>query len=231
MLGMMHRILLAEDDAAIRELLIHHIERDGWIPVVAQDGHQALKALRDGVAVALLDIGLPGMDGLEIVRTIKHQGNTTPIIYISARTDEIDRIVGLELGADDYIIKPFSPREVMARVKSVMRRSSNIHITPERRFRFERLEVDEEAREARVDGQDIGLKPREFALLLMFARNAGVALSRDTLIEHVWGFDFEGDSRTVDVHVRRLRVRLCDQAGLRDPIQTIQGFGYKFLTT
>jgi DNA-binding response OmpR family regulator len=197
--------------------------------LIATDGNQALRYFRAGVDLALLDIGMPGIDGLELTRTIRREGMTTPIIFISARVDEIDRIIGLELGADDYIVKPFSPREVVARIQTVLRRCSGIPQKQERVYSFGRLEVDEESREARIDGNDIALKPREFSLLLMFVRNHGVALSRDTLIEQVWGFDFDGDARTVDVHVRRLRARLCGEFGLRAPIQTLQGFGYKFM--
>jgi two-component system response regulator ResD len=222
------RVLLAEDDAAIRELLAHHLTRDGIDPIIALDGNHALRVLRSGVDLALLDIGLPGMDGLELVRTIRRENNVTPVMYISARTDEIDRIVGLEIGADDYIVKPFSPREVIARVRALLRRSGDPAPKRPSPLCFGRLAIDPESREARVDGDDIRLKPREFSLLLMFARNHGVALSRDMLIEQVWGYDFDGDVRTVDVHVRRLRARLCGELGLRTPIQTLQGYGYKF---
>lgn len=225
---MASRIAIIEDDAAIRELLVHHLERAGFEVLAAADGQHALRVLRAGVDLALLDITLPGIDGLELARLLRREGNTVPFIYISARADEIDRIVGFELGADDYIVKPFSPREVVARIRAVLRRAGVAAANPERLYRFGRLEIDEQSREARVDGQDAALKPREFALLLMFARNHGVALSRDMLIEQVWGFDFDGDARTVDVHVRRLRARLCGELGLQAPIQTLQGFGYKF---
>lgn len=222
------QILVAEDDVAIRDLLVHHLERDGFTPVIAKDGHQALRAIRVGVTLALIDIGLPGVDGFEVARTMRREGDTTAIIFITARAEELDRIVGFELGADDYVTKPFSPREVIARVRAVARR---IGVNPSERgvtLRLGRLEIDNSAREARIDGQDIGLKPREFALLTMFAQNSGVALSRDMLIERVWGFDFEGDARTVDVHVRRLRSKLHDEHALPECIHTVHGFGYKF---
>ncbi len=231
MVHMSIQILLAEDDSAIRELLIHHLERDGYLPIIAKDGHQALRAIRAGVTLALIDIGLPGIDGFEIARTLRREGNSTALIFITARAEEVDRIVGFELGADDYVTKPFSPREVLARVRAVSRR---IGVKRDERalvLRLGRLEIDASAREARVDGIDIGLKPREFSLLSMFAQNAGVALSRDMLIERVWGFDFDGDARTVDVHVRRLRSKLHDEHTLPECIHTVHGFGHKFALT
>jgi DNA-binding response OmpR family regulator len=147
---------------------------------------------------------------------------------LTARADEIDRVVGFELGADDYICKPFSPREVVARVKAVLRRSGTPADNTPSVLNFGRLEIDEAAREARVDGQDVKLKPREFALLLALAANPGVALSRRTLLEKVWGFDFDGDERTVDVHIRRVRLKIEEECKLPPMLQTVHGFGYKF---
>ena len=226
--GMAIRVLVAEDDRAIRELLVHHLERDGFTPVEAADGPTALRAARDGMDLLLLDVGLPGVDGFDIARTLRREGKMMPIVIITARADEVDRVVGFELGADDYVVKPFSPREVVARVRAILRRSGMKSDPSPAVLRFGRLEIDEGAREARVDGRDIGLKPREYELLVALAANAGVALSRDTLLERVWGFDFDGDERTVDVHVRRVRAKLEDGARLPRLVQTIHGFGYKF---
>jgi len=150
------------------------------------------------------------------------------IVMITARADEVDRVVGFELGADDYVVKPFSPREVVARVRAILRRSGMKHDPGPQLLRFGRLEIDEAAREARIDGRNVGLKPREYALLLALAGNAGVALSRDTLLERVWGYDFDGDERTVDVHVRRLRMKLEEEHRLAACLHTVHGFGYKF---
>ncbi len=150
------------------------------------------------------------------------------IVMVTARADEVDRVVGFELGADDYVVKPFSPREVVARVRAILRRSGMKHDPGPQLLRLGRLEIDEAAREARVDGRDVGLKPREYALLLTLAGNPGVALSRDTLLERVWGYDFDGDERTVDVHVRRLRMKLEEQHRLEICLHTVHGFGYKF---
>jgi DNA-binding response OmpR family regulator len=222
------RVLVAEDDRAIRELLVHHLERDGFSPVEAQDGQSTLRLARDGVDLVLLDVGLPGVDGFEITRTLRREGRSTPILMLTARAEELDRVVGFELGADDYVVKPFSPREVVARVRAILRRSGMRHDPGPQILRFGRLEIDEGAREARVDGSDVGLKPREYALLVALASNPGVALSRDTLLERVWGFDFDGDERTVDVHVRRLRMRLEEEHRLATCLHTVHGFGYKF---
>ena len=222
------RIVVAEDDAAIRELLVHHLRREGFRCEEASDGPTALRLARSGADLLVLDLGLPAVDGFEIVRLLRREGRALPILVLTARNEEVDRVVGLELGADDYVTKPFSPREVVARVKAIGRRSGGAAPRGPVLLTFDRLEIDEAAREARVDGVDVGLKPREFALLLELASNAGVALSRTALLEHVWGYDFEGDQRTVDVHVRRLRLTLEERARLGPLLQTVHGFGYKF---
>jgi DNA-binding response OmpR family regulator len=222
------RIVVAEDDAAIRELLVHHLAREGFRCTEATDGPSALRAVRAGTDLMILDVGLPVVDGFDIVRTLRREGRALPVVIVTARSDEVDRVIGLELGADDYVTKPFSPREVVARVRALARRGGLATDAAPVLMRFGRLEVDEAAREARVDGRDVSLKPREFALLLQLASNPGVAFSRTTLLQAVWGFDFDGDERTVDVHVRRLRAKLEDEAALPRLVQTIHGFGYKF---
>jgi DNA-binding response OmpR family regulator len=222
------KVLVAEDDPAIRELLTHHLERDGFEVAAVSDGNAALRGARDFADILVLDIGLPAIDGFEIARTLRREKREVPIIMLTARADEIDRIVGFELGADDYVTKPFSPREVVARVKAVMRRAGQPHDQAPAVLNFGRLEIDEAAREARVDGEDVRLKPREFALLLTLASNPGIALSRRTLLERVWGFDFDGDERTVDVHIRRVRYKIEEERHLPQMLQTVHGFGYKF---
>lgn len=222
------RIVVAEDDESIRELLVHHLGHEGFRCSEAVDGPSALRCVRGGADLLLLDLGLPVVDGLEVLRTLRREGKNLPVIVVSARSDEIDRVVGLEIGADDYVVKPFSPRELVARVKAIGRRTGAIAQQRPLLLTFGRLEIDEAAREARVDGIDVGLKPREFALLLALASNAGVALSRATLLENVWGFDFDGDERTIDVHVRRLRMRIEEHARLPPLVHTVHGFGYKF---
>jgi two-component system response regulator ResD len=225
---MLIRVLVAEDDRAIRELLVHHLERDGFSALEASDGPTALRVARDGVELIVLDVGLPGIDGFDIARTLRREGKTTPIVIVTARADEVDRVVGFELGADDYVVKPFSPREVVARVRAIIRRSGMKNDPTPLLLRFGRLEIDQAAREARIDGRDVGLKPREYELLVVLASNVGVALSRDTLLERIWGYDFDGDERTVDVHVRRLRMKLVEQNQLSACLHTVHGFGYKF---
>jgi DNA-binding response OmpR family regulator len=221
-------IVVAEDDAAIRDLLVHHLEREGFAVVAAADGHAALRYARAAADVVILDVGLPGIDGFEIARALRREGRDLPMMILTARSEEIDRIVGFELGADDYVCKPFSPREVVARVKAILRRSGSVVEPVATSMRFGRLEVDERAREARVDGVDARLKPREFALLVELASNPGVALSRERLLEKVWGFDYDGDERTVDVHVSRLRAKIEDRFTLAPILCTVHGYGYKF---
>jgi two-component system alkaline phosphatase synthesis response regulator PhoP len=222
------RIVVAEDDGAIRELLVHHLTREGFRCTATSDGPSTLRAVRAGTDLLLLDVGLPVVDGFEVVRTLRREGRALPILMVTARSEEVDRVIGLELGADDYVTKPFSPREVVARVRALARRGGVAADTGPVLLRFERLEIDEAAREVRVDGSDLRFKPREFALLLHLAGNPGVAFSRTALLQAVWGFDFDGDERTVDVHVRRVRAKLEDAAALPRFVQTIHGFGYKF---
>jgi len=222
------RILIAEDEQPIRELLDHHLSQDGFRCVHAAEGISALGIARDGVDLAILDLGLPRLDGLEVARTLRREGRRLPILMLTARGDEVDRVVGFEIGADDYVTKPFLPREIVARVRAILRRMGVAFDDGPRVLRFGRLVVDEGAREARIDGTDVGLKPREFALLLELASNAGVALSRTMLLERVWGFDYDGDERTVDVHVRRIRAKIEDQPRTAPSIATVHGFGYKF---
>ena len=222
------RILVAEDDGAIRGVIVRHLVQDGFIPIEASDGPTALRIARDGADLVLLNVGLPGVNGFEITRTLRGEGRETPVIILSARAGEIDRVVGLELGADDYIAKPFSPREVVARVRAVLRRVQGGRGLGSRVLRFGRLEIHEAAREARIDGVDIGLKPREYQLLRALVDNAGIAMSREVLMRKVWGYDFDGGDRTVDVHIRRLRQKLVKEAGLAECLQTLHGYGYKF---
>jgi two-component system alkaline phosphatase synthesis response regulator PhoP len=222
------RVVVAEDDAAIRELLVHHLVREGFRCIESSDGPSALRAVRAGSDLLVLDLGLPVVDGFDVVRTLRREGRNQPVLILTARGDEVDRIIGLELGADDYVTKPFSPRELVARVRALARRGGVPAANGPVVLRFDRLEVDEAAREARVDGRSLALKPREFGLLLQLAANPGVAVSRSSLVEAVWGSDFDGDERTVDVHVRRLRAKLEDAAGLPRLVQTVHGFGYKF---
>jgi DNA-binding response OmpR family regulator len=224
----LERIVVAEDDGPIRALLLHHLRGEGFRCTEAIDGPAALRAARGGTDLLILDVGLPVVDGFEVLRVLRRERRDVPVLLLTARAEEIDRIVGLELGADDYVTKPFSPREVIARVRAIARRSGMTPAAGPALLRFDRLEVDEAAREARIDGRSLDLKPREFALLLELALHPGVALSRSTLLTRVWGYDYRGDERTVDVHVRRLRLKIELQPDAPALLQTIHGFGYKF---
>ncbi|HEX4014697.1 MAG TPA: response regulator transcription factor [Candidatus Cybelea sp.] len=221
-------IVVAEDDRATRDLLTHHLERDGFTALGASDGHAALRHARGAADLLVLDVGLPGIDGYDVARTLRREGRNLPIVMVTGRSDEVDRVVGFELGADDYLSKPFAPRELIVRIKAILRRVGQPVVRATPSLRFGRLEVDAAAREARVDGNDVKLKPREFALLMEFASNPGVALSRDWLLQRVWGFDFAGDERTVDVHVHRLRAKIEERWKIPPLLRTVHGFGYKF---
>ena len=224
-------IVIADDDAAIRELLEHHLMREGFAVVHAADGNAALRQARGAADLLILDVGLPGVNGYDVARQLRKEERAVPIVMLTARTDEIDKVLGFELGADDYVSKPFSPREVVVRIRAILRRAGKPVADATPLLRFGRLEVDAAAREARVDGTDVRLKPREFALLMEFAGNPGVALSRDWLLQRVWGFDFGGDERTVDVHVHRLRVKIEERWKLPSMLRTVHGFGYKFVSS
>ncbi len=213
-------VLLVEDEASIGALVQTYLRRDGYGVVWVRSGEAALAELpRHAVSLVVLDIGLPDMDGLEVCRRI---GGAVPVIMLTARDGEADRVAGLELGADDYIAKPFSPRELVARVKAVLRRSD--------RHRDDvlsagRLTVSRAAREARLDGTELDLTAREFDLLAFLLEHAGTVVSRDLLLECVWGFVAPGETRTVDTHMAQLRKKLA-APGL---IQTVRGAGYKLV--
>ena len=175
----------------------------------------------------ILDVGLPGLDGFDVCRALRKE-SAAPILFLSARGAEIDRVVGLELGADDYIAKPFSPRELGARIRAVLRRTGAPAPQPAQRRTAADIAIDADRREVRVAGKRVELKPREFDVLWLLVRNDGRVFTRDQLIETLWGFDFDGDPRTVDVHVRRIRRAIGDDAAKPRYIHTIHGVGYKF---
>jgi len=216
-------ILTVEDDHSIADLLHAYLAREGFDPVWVRSGEDALTELsRRPFRLVVLDIGLPGIDGFEVCRRIR--GRTgIPILIVSAREDEIDRVAGLEVGADDYVVKPFSPREVVARVNAILRRGGSPDAAGGELLTNGRIELRRESREAFVDGTEVDLTAREFDLLAAFLAHPGVLLSRERLLELVWGGSFAGGTRTVDVHVAQLRRKLADAA----QIQTVRGIGYK----
>lgn len=239
---MAYRILVVEDDTTLLEMLQYNLERQGYEVQVAEDGRSGLKlAKKQAPDLILLDVMLPSMDGFEVCRLLRKESNS-PVLMLTARTEEIDRIVGLEMGADDYITKPFSMRELMARVKAHLRRVEMIRedVTAERNgsvdpgqntrpvLTFDNLVIDEDRRQVFIDDEPVKLKPMEFELLLFLARNHGIALSRSLILERVWGWTFDGNSRTVDVHVRWLRMKIEPNPNSAVRIVTVHGIGYRF---
>ena len=223
----MRQILVAEDDQVNREVVVQYLQVEGYNTVEARDGVAALRLARGGVDLAVLDIGLPAIDGLNVIRSIRSEKNALPIIVVSARVDEVDRIVAFEAGADDYVPKPFMPREVVYRVRALLRRSDR-DVSVARIRRVGPFEIDEAARELRIDGTPVDLRPREFDLIATLAAHPGVAMPRRTLIDRAWGADFNGEERTVDGHIRRIRQKLERFPQALALITTIYGFGYKF---
>ena len=217
-------ILVVEDDSNIADLVDLYLRRDGFRVLQAADGERALELVAQGApTLAVLDIGLPGaIDGLEVCRRIRERSDL-PVIFLTARDEEIDRLLGLELGADDYVTKPFSPRELAARVKAILRRTGNETRPADAVLVAGDVEVDTARREVRLGGTSVAMAAREFDLLRFLAEHPGLALSRRQLLDGVWGDDWVGDERTVDVHVRQLRRKLGD--GL--PLATVWGVGYR----
>jgi len=234
---MAEKILVVEDELTLQETLAYNLKRQGYDVETVGDGPSALTAARQSHPdLILLDIMLPGLDGFEVCRILRQEMNT-PILMLTARDDEIDRVVGLEVGADDYLTKPFSMRELMARVKALLRRVRLIReeietppATPvtSQALVFGNLVIDIERREVRFEGQPLALKPKEYELLLYFAQNRGKVLTRDHILESVWSWDFIGDSRTVDVHVRWLREKIEPDPAEPQRIITVRGAGYRF---
>lgn len=222
-------ILIADDEAKMRDLVKMYLERDGFKVVEAADGEQALSLLKiNTFDLVILDIMMPKVDGLSVCKEIR-KSLDIPVIMLTARGEEIDRVLGFELGADDYVVKPFSPRELVARVKALLRRTAVKPSTPTGSvLRFPGLEINNDAREVEVDGNRINLTPKEFELLVFLARNIGRVFTREQLLEHVWGYDFYGDLRTVDTHVKKLREKISRFGQAASFIVTVWGVGYKF---
>ena len=220
-------ILVVDDDKEIADLVEIYLVNDGYQVLKASDGEQCLQTLKEHpeVRMLILDIMMPELDGFSACKEIKKRKNI-PVIMLSARGEEYDKLFGFELGIDDYVVKPFSPKELMARVKAVLNRH---HATAEQvsdqRLKFEGLEIDLAGREVYVDGQRATMTPKEYDLLFYLVKNKGLALSRDKLLEAVWGYDFFGDDRTVDTHIKMLRGSL---GVYRKFIVTLRGMGYKF---
>ena len=221
------KILIADDDVVVHESLGIYLKADGFEPVDVYDGAQAIAALTQEISLCILDIMMPGMSGIEVCKEIR-KNSRVPIIMLTAKGEEIDRIIGLELGADDYIVKPFSPREVVARIKAVLRRTQEQQQGGEEGIvSYDGLTIDLKSYTVTLRGENIICTPKEIEILYMLASNPGQVFTREQLLNKVWGYDFVGETRTVDTHIKRIRAKL-DNAGLNWSIKTIYGVGYKF---
>ena len=222
----MKTILIIEDESDLAELVAFNLEKEGYRPLIATDGPSGLEAARHNPPdLILLDLMLPGMSGMEICKILKSKEKTAriPIIMLTAKGEEIDRVVGFEVGADDYVVKPFSPRELLLRIKAVLRRAGSEE-SVSRIIKVGSISIDTDRHIVTVDGDEIILTTTEFKLLFNLAERLGRVQSRDRLLKDVWGFSHIGDTRTVDTHITRLRTKLGDAGEM---IRTVRGFGYK----
>jgi len=233
---MSETILVVEDEPSLQETLVYNLKKEGYTVEAVGDGREALDLARQFKPdLIVLDLMLPSMDGFEVTRILRKE-MTTPILMLTARDDEIDRVVGLEVGADDYLTKPFSMRELMARVKAQLRRarlireemSSQPSGIPQEKLSFENLVINQTRREVTLNDEPLQLKPKEYELLLFLAEHKGQMLSREFILERVWGWDYIGDSRTVDVHIRWLRQKIESDSAKPERIITVRGGGYRF---
>lgn len=228
------RIVIIEDDPSLREALRYNLASEGYDVATAEDGAVGLELARDtAVDLVILDLMLPGMSGLDICRALRQGGSVVPIIMLTARDTELDRVVGLEVGADDYITKPFSMRELLARVASILRRvemdhAEAVHQDDDEVLEFDGLTIDIGRRQVSVDGEQVELRHREFDLLAYLASHPGRPFTRDALLTDVWGYDYLGDSRTVDVHIRWLRMKIEREPSHPTRLVTTRGVGYRF---
>ncbi len=249
---MTRKILVVDDEAVLVETIAYNLEQSGYQVITASDGASALEAAhRDVPDLIILDVMLPGMDGLEICRLLRREDDTAtvPIIMLTAKSEEIDKVVGLEVGADDYVTKPFGRRELLARVRALIRRADypgvntaeehtsetgagesrgSIQNNRDRELVAGPLRIDLAGRRVNCRGQELELQPKQFDLLTYLVRNRGTVLTRDQLLHNVWGYDYAGDTRTVDVHVRWLREKLEEDPANPKLIQTVRGVGYVF---
>lgn len=232
---MTHTILIVEDEPTLQDTLKYNLDKAGYQTIVVGNGIDALETARDNPPdLILMDIMLPGLDGIEVTRILRHE-QTTPIIILTAKDDEIDRVLGLEIGADDYIAKPFSMRELLARVKAQLRRVRLVEkdlqgprSQPGAKLEFGDLVLDTHRRDVYLQDRLLQLKPKEYELLYYLAVHQGKALSRDLILEEVWGWDYAGGSRSVDVHIRWLREKIERNPSNPERIITLRGVGYRF---
>jgi len=234
----MAKLLIVEDEKVLRETLAYNLVNQGFEVLTAEDGQKAISIFgTDNFDVVILDIMLPGIDGFEVCRRIRRTSNV-PILMLTARDDEIDRVVGLEVGADDYMVKPFSMRELVARIKAMLRRvrfltedkiqEEQPQLITQNMLMYGNLVIDVDRREVRLNEIALDLKPKEYELLLYMAQNIGKALPRERILEKVWGWEYGGESRTVDVHIRWLRKRIEEHPEEPKRLITVRGSGYRF---
>lgn len=230
------KVLIVDDEEHILELLKYNLEANNYIVLESENGEDALQILQNSndIDALILDCMLPGIDGIEVLRKIRSNSklNKLPVIMLTARNEEFDTVLGLEMGADDYLGKPFSMRELMARLKSVLRRTENLQNQDIRQkeniFTFDNIIVNETFRTVYKNNEQIDIPLKEYELLLLFAKNPGRVFSREDLLEKIWGYDFLGETRTVDVHIRNLRKRIELDDSNPKFIKTVRGIGYKF---
>ncbi len=224
---MSQKIMVVDDEPDLTRLIAHHLKKAGFEPVCASSGNEALRGLSGGeIALMILDIMMPGGNGLQVCRQIRKNAKTValPIILLTALDDESDKVLGLELGADDYMTKPFSPKELVARVKALLRRTT--HEESDHVYVYRDITLDMNRHEVRAKGSPVVLRAKEFSLLAQFIINKGKVLTRDALLQSVWGYEYYGTTRTVDVHIRRLRTKIPI---LATAIETLPSLGYKLL--
>ncbi len=222
-----NKILIADDEKNIVELAKLYLERDGFSTVCAYDGEQALSVFeKEAPELIILDIMMPKIDGWQVCREIR-KTSQIPIIMLTAKSDTFDKVLGLELGADDYMTKPFEPKELVARVKAVLRRTEPLEDTEKKVVSFPNLSINIENYELKINGETVEAPPKEIELLYFLAQNPNKVYTREQLLDKVWGFDYFGDSRTVDVHIKRLRQKL-EAANESWQLKTVWGVGYKF---
>ena len=221
----MYKILVVDDEVNIRRVVREYAEFEGYEVAEAENGMEAVEMVKsEDFDLIVMDIMMPKLDGFSTCKEIKKY-NTVPVIMLSARGEEYDKLFGFELGIDDYVVKPFSPKELMARIKAVLKRNNVSESTVPEKLVFEGLEIDIAGREVYVDGEKASMTPKEYDLLFYLVKNKNLALTRDKLLEEVWGYDFFGDDRTVDTHIKMLRNSLGQY---RKFIVTLRGMGYKF---
>lgn len=223
------RILVVDDEESIVKLVSFNLNNEGYQTISCGDGQDAWEIiLQEKPDLVILDVMLPGMDGLALCRLMRQEGMTTPILMLTAKDEEIDKVLGLEMGADDYLTKPFSPRELVARVRAILRRTGEKKSDSEELLDFGELVIFPGRYEVKLGENQVTLTPKEFELLHLLSRSEGLVLSREYILKKLWGYDFYGDARVVDVHISHLREKLEQDPGRPQYIKTVRGVGYKF---